>query len=434
MSDPQIQQVQPWAPHPAASPRTERNGDRLAIAANGTRTCSGGWQLSFSGISPGSAYRIHVDVEHFDVPVVRDSLQCLALWGDVPTDSAERKVTWDYLIPEKLQDGCIRFSRNLEAPQGADILTLRYCFRWASEGRSVWQLPRIEQTQASARRAVRLAVVTGRVDSRPQPPVGIQDNVHFYGDLCKLACDRRPDIIVLPEIAVQWQVNGSPLDLAVSVPSTETDAFSEIAERHRTHILLGLLERDEDAVYNSAVLIGPDGGIESRYRKVHLAVAQEGDSGILPGDRFEVIGTDVGRIGCNICMDSSAAESARMVGLLGADFLLLPIMGDHRAARWSRGASIFNESRWKAIMRTRALDNQLCLAAARNTVVGSCIIDRKGDILAWNEGDEEYVDAVVQLDDGYRTWNGGCFRAVNWMQRRPHLYCKFIDESNVGSL
>ena len=50
-----------------------------------------------------------------------------------------------------------------------------------------------------------------------------------------------------------------------------------------------------------------------------------------------------------------------MVGLNGADFLLLPIMGDHRADRWTPGNPIFHESRWKAIMRTRAMDNQLCL-------------------------------------------------------------------------
>ena len=85
-------------------------------------------------------------------------------------------------------------------------------------------------------------------------------------------------------------------------------------------------------------------------------------------------------------------------------------------------------------MRTRAMDNQLCLVVARNEAQGSCIIDRKGDILAWNEGDQEIIDATVQLEDGYRTWNVGCFRAVNWMQRRPHLYPAFTDTENQGSL
>ncbi|GAF72700.1 unnamed protein product, partial [marine sediment metagenome] len=398
------------------------------------RTCSGGWQLCFSEIAPGAAYSIEVEAEHTGISVVRDTLQCIALWGPVAPDSAEKALQWDYLVPETLAEANLRFSRCLSAPDGAEVLVLRYCFRWSSSGRSVWKLPTIKPVPRNSRRAVKVSVVTGRVDSRPTSLVGIEDNIRYYGDLCEAACKRHPDIVVLPEIALQWQLKGSPLELAAPVPGPQTETFSQLARQYGTRVLLGLLERDADAVHNSAILIDPDGNIEGKYRKVHLAVGQESDSGILPGDRFTVVDTQIGRIGCNICMDSSAAESARMVGLGGADFLLLPIMGDHRASRWNPGPPIFNESRWRAIMRTRAMDNQFCLAVARNTAIGSCIIDRKGDVLAWNEGDEDFVEAVVEVDDGYRTWNGGCFRAINWMQRRPHLYHAFTDESNVGSL
>jgi hypothetical protein len=185
---------------------------------------------------------------------------------------------------------------------------------------------------------------------------------------------------------------------------------------------------------DQALLIAPDGAIDGKYRKVHLATGGEDTSGVLPGDGFPVYETEVGRIGCNICKDSSAAESSRMVGLNGADFLLLPIMGDHRADRWSVGTPIYSESRWLAIMRTRAMDNQHCMVVARNTAQGSCIIDRKGDVLAWNEGDQDFIQATVTLDDGYRSWNGGCFRGINWMQRRPHVYGAFVDAYNRGGL
>jgi predicted amidohydrolase len=239
---------------------------------------------------------------------------------------------------------------------------------------------------------------------------------------------------VLPEICLQWEVPGSPLDLAVPAPGPETDVFARIARRYRVRIVLPILEREADAVYNSALLIGPQGVIDGRYHKVHLAVAGELHSGIRPGDAFPVYETEIGRIGCNICMDSSAAESSRMVGLNGADFLAMPIMGDHRANRFTSGTPVFNESRWKAIMRTRSLDNQLCMVVARNAAWGSCIVDRKGEILAWNEGDQGFIQANVQLDDSYRAGNGGCFREINWMQRRPHLYRGFTDEWNLGSM
>ena len=154
--------------------------------------------------------------------------------------------------------------------------------------------------------------------------------------------------------------------------------------------MLGLRQRDDKAVYNSAVLISADGKVQGVYHKVHLATGEDA-SGITPGDGFPVFPTPIGRIGCLICMDTMLSESSRMLALGGADIICMPIMGDLRADRFSPGQPIFNESRWKAIMRTRAIDNQVCMVVARNDVQGSCIIDRKGDILAWNEGDQEFT-------------------------------------------
>ena len=123
-----------------------------------------------------------------------------------------------------------------------------------------------------------------------------------------------------------------------------------------------------------------------------------------------------------------------MLGLAGADFICFPIMGDLRADRWSPGPPIFNEDRWKAIMRTRALDNQLCMAVARNDAQGSCIIDRKGDFLAWNEGNEEVIEATLPADDGRRVWDGTDFREVTYLLRRPHLYGPYVDDANMKPL
>ena len=40
----------------------------------------------------------------------------------------------------------------------------------------------------------------------------------------------------------------------------------------------------------------------------------------------------------------------------------------------------------------------------------------------------------MPLVDGYRTWNGACFREINWLQRRPHLYGAYVEAENKGSL
>lgn len=429
------QWIRPWAPHPSAAPRTAREEGRLIAAGNGTRTCCGGWDVCTSGIVPGQAYALRTEVACAGVEHPRDSLECLAIWGEAPPSESLSSFVWDYLLPQNVSDGGITFARVLVAPPRAERLTIRCTFRW-STGRSEWQVPQVAPAKETppVPGPVKVAVVTGHAHSRPRPVESIAQNVEYYARLCEAACREEPQLIVLPEIALQWQVPGHVLDLAVPAPGPETDAFAEIARRHRVRICLGMLERDGDAVFNTALLIGPAGEIDGRYHKVHLAVGGESTSGILAGNGFPVFHTEIGRIGCNICMDSSAAESSRMVGLNGADFLLLPIMGDHRADRWSPGHPIYNMERWTAIMRVRAMDNQLCMVVARNEAQGSCVIDRKGDVLAWNEGERDFITATVNQNDGYRMWNGSCFRDVNWLQRRPHLCGPFVDDGNVGSL
>ena len=278
----------------------------------------------------------------------------------------------------------------------------------------------------------KLLVVTGKKNQRQGPFTIVDDNISFYASLCETASREKPSLIVLPEIALQWGIKGSPIDLAVPLTGRETKVFVDIARRYRLRVMLGMLERDEDAVYNSAVLISPSGQIDGVYRKVHLAVGGEIESGISPGEGFPVFETEIGRIGCNICMDSSVTESSRMVGLNGADFLLLPIMGDHRA--WQPGLRVFDPNRFRGIMQTRAMDNQVCMAVAVNRTEGSCIIDRLGNVLAWNHGDKEFILAEINVSDRYRPTSKGCFRSINWMQRRPHLYQVFVDNHNRGSL
>jgi len=215
------------------------------------------------------------------------------------------------------------------------------------------------------------------------------------------------------------------------VPGPATRPFEKLARENRVHLVLSVKERSGKAVYNSAALIGPDGKLIGVYRKVHLATS-EGLSGLSAGDSFPVFSTSIGRIGCLICMDTTVSESARMLGLQGADFICFPIMGDLRADRWTPGTPVFNEDRWKAVMRTRALDNQTCMVVARNDVAGACIIDRKGDILAWNEGDQEIIEATLPAADGYRSWDGGDFREITFLLRRPQLYRAYSDEGCSG--
>jgi len=78
-------------------------------------------------------------------------------------------------------------------------------------------------------------------------------------------------------------------------------------------------------------------------------------------------------------------------------------------------------------MRVRAMDNQLCLVVARNAGAGSCIVDRSGAILAYQDGGSDYISAVVDREAPFRMWNGGCFRDDAYTLRRPIAFEPLCD-------
>jgi len=148
MPDPNLNSIVPWAPHPDAAPLcTRKDANALVVAANGTRTCVGGWQLSYSGVRPGQHYAIRLDVQYEGLDDARDglnnardglnnardALECRVFWGEKTPEEAWNKVPgWDYLLPEADDEGRMRFSRIVRAPQDASALVIRTAFRWAT--------------------------------------------------------------------------------------------------------------------------------------------------------------------------------------------------------------------------------------------------------------------------------------------------------------
>ncbi len=438
-----LEEVEPWFPCTEAAPKTSRTEkNEVVVEANGTPTCSGGWQFRFVNVRGDQAYRIRARTEHHDLPNPRDCLEAQVLWGKWDARDPNWGITpINYLVPKRRSADSIEWECCAKAPPGATCLTVRYTFRWSDRGSSRWTPPTIEPITLPEWKPVKICIVTAtrqtaqripmrRLSDGLDLPKGVAGRVDLWGSLISAACAEKPQLIVTPELVIAGK---GFRDGAVTVPGPATRPFEEIARQNRVCLVLGLKERDDKAVYNSDVLISADGKVQGVYHKVHLATGEDA-TGITPGDGFPVFPTPLGRIGCLICMDTMLSESSRMLALGGADIICMPIMGDLRADRFSPGQPIFNESRWKAIMRTRALDNQVCMVVARNDVQGSCIIDRKGDILAWNEGDREFLCATLPADDGRRVSDGSDLREVTFLLRRPHLYAPFSDPQNFGPL
>jgi predicted amidohydrolase len=106
-------------------------------------------------------------------------------------------------------------------------------------------------------------------------------------------------------------------------PSTQR-LIREAQQRHM-YIVWGMTEADPeqgpDVIYNTAVLVGPEGYI-GKYRKIHQPMDEL--HVFWPGDSWPVFETELGRIGLLICYDKQFPEASRELALRGAQILIMP--------------------------------------------------------------------------------------------------------------
>ena len=220
------------------------------------------------------------------------------------------------------------------------------------------------------------------------------------------------------------------------MPGPWLEPFREVARAYRMGICFSVLERagaHDELVYNTALLLDREGELIGTYRKVHLALV-EARQGVAGGHEFPVYQFDGVTVGMGICMDSSAAETCRILAQRGAEIMLMPIMGDFRATRWVHGASEFDTERWRLVQRAHAFDNHLYVVACRNANFGSAITAPWGEIIAYNDGDRDLIWADVELDRLRSHPLGASIQALLSSMRRPYVYGSLADMNYpVGS-
>ncbi len=233
------------------------------------------------------------------------------------------------------------------------------------------------------------------------PDHNLERSLHFI----RRAATGGADLVVLPELANSGCDLGSherALDLAEEVPGGPTvQAWRKEAEKSGICTVGGLLEREEDALHNSAVLLGP--GVVGRYRKTHLWNKEK----LLyePGRELPVFDTPLGRIGLLICYDAWFPEAARTLALKGAQLLCVPSNApdDWVPERQRRGdLAMLNVH---CIAGANA--NRVFVAAANRVGDGylgrSCVVDVTGGVLALAGATEEgLVSAEVDVERARR--------------------------------
>ena len=153
----------------------------------------------------------------------------------------------------------------------------------------------------------------------------VRENLIRAVQFIRRASSHQAQIVLLPEALDLGWTHPCALDEAGGIPDGHACSVLRSAAREfGVHVCAGLVERSGARLFNSAVLISPDGGILLHHRK--LNELEIGHGFYAQGDRLAVAETPLGTIGLMICSDAFVRGQVvgRTLGLMGADLILSP--------------------------------------------------------------------------------------------------------------
>jgi predicted amidohydrolase len=241
----------------------------------------------------------------------------------------------------------------------------------------------------------------------------------------KLIQKEEADLLVLPELFNTGYIFADKEELkslAEEIPKGETTKFLvQLSRQKNVSLVFGIAEKDGDKLYNSAVLLTPE-GIKGIYRKLHLfdqekLIFDAGDK------EPEVFDDGKAKIGMMVCFDWLFPEVARVLVLKGAEIICHP------------SALVLPYA--QEAMRIRSLENRVFTITCNRTgeenrgsrklsfTGKSQITDPKGNILLKGSQDKDEV-GIMEIDpllarDKKFTDNNFIFD-----DRRPEFYKRLL--------
>ena len=262
-------------------------------------------------------------------------------------------------------------------------------------------------------------------------------NVQKAEDLGRQAAGNGAQIVCFPELCTTtyfcYERTPAFFDLAEPVPGPAVDRMRKVARETGTVLVYPLYENDGGTLYNTATVIGPDGELIGKYRKMSIPqILRTVGKGETPADErfyfqpgnlgFPVFETPFGiKLGILICYDRHFPEAARTLGLKGAHLLLVPT-ATYRD--WIREV-------WEVELRAHAIANMFYVggvnkvgpavggAPDRHYVGSAVFFDPRGALICRaGDNDDEILYAEIDpkvCDDVRDLW--GFFKF-----RRPDAY------------
>lgn len=231
------------------------------------------------------------------------------------------------------------------------------------------------------------------------------------------------DLAVLPELfntGYQFVSRAEALsfaeDLTEGQAGPTVSRLTEFAADTGTTLVAGLAEISGDKLYNSAVLVRPDGS-RGLYRKVHLfgdekAIFTPGDLGF---PVFAACGTTIGLM---ICFDWIFPEAARSLALAGAEVLCHP---SNLLLPWCQAAMVTRcQENMVVAVTSNRVGTENRTGSALTFSGRSQIVSPMGEQLAGLGAEETGVAAatvnIMPRDKQFTPLND------LWSDRRPDMY------------
>jgi N-carbamoylputrescine amidase len=203
------------------------------------------------------------------------------------------------------------------------------------------------------------------------------------------------DIILFPEaVLTGLAINDEPahdLRLGQTIPGPATDQLGTFCRRHGVWLGFGLLEREEGRLYDSAVMLGPNGRIALKYRRnqPQWHGANADPSIYCQWDDIAIARTPLGKLGFLLCGDLFDDTIIQRFLGLRPDWLLFPFArcfsdGTANQLRWDKEELPEYAARIKMIRTPALMVNYLADGSLPddNSFGGAFFISAHGEVIA----------------------------------------------------
>jgi deaminated glutathione amidase len=260
--------------------------------------------------------------------------------------------------------------------------------------------------------------------------VNKEQNLAYSLELINEAAKDKARLICFPEFQMAYsppeQKPKALHKIAEKINGNFISTLSYSAKQNKINVIATIYEiintnKQNQKVFDTAIIINDLGKLQSVYRKVHLydALGFKESKKLVAGSIIErPTRTSVGNLGLLICYDMRFPEISRILTVNGASILVSP-------SAWVAG--FMKQEHWEIMVKARAIENGVYVIAPNqvcNIYCGhSMVIDPFGSTLV-DMGNREGIE-IIDIDSSRIDTIRRTLPLL--MNRRTDVYKNYID-------